>query len=81
MNSFVLSSIDLVETSKLREFIENNFIRYYNTIDEQIFLQEQGVSFSYTDSIPAYERADLVKAYSDFIDMKNKRNQEIISNK
>ena len=71
----------LIETPNLKEFIEANITRYYNVIDSQIFLQEQGVSFSYTDSIPYYEREDLITAYSNFIELKNKRNQEAISGK
>ena len=62
----------------MKEYIEANIARYYDVIDSQIFLQEQGVSFSYTDSIPYYEREDLIKAYSAFIDMKNKRNKEAL---
>jgi hypothetical protein len=44
-------------------------------------LQEQGVSFSYTDSIPYYEREDLIAAYSEFIEMKNKKNREALGQK
>lgn len=81
LNSFVLSNIDLTETPDLREYIEANMIRYRNVLDAQIFLQEQGVSFLYTDTLSAYERDDLVSAYSEFINMKNKRNQDAISGK
>ena len=65
----------------MKDFIEANITRYYNVIDSQIFLQEQGVSFSYTDSIPYYEREDLIHAYSEFIELKNRKNQEAISSK
>jgi len=65
----------------LKEFIEINITKYYDVINSQIFLQEQGVSFSYTDSIPCYEREDLIKAYSDFIEMKNQHNREALNNK
>ena len=50
--------------------------RYFNVINTQIFLQEQGVSFSYTDSISYFEREDLVKAYSDFLEAKREQLEE-----
>jgi len=65
----------------MQEFIKINWEKYYDVINTQIFLQEQGVSFSYTDSITYFEREDIVKAYSNFIDMKNKKNQEALAHK
>ena len=51
LNSFVLTNIDLIETPVLQEAIKNNFTEHKNILQEQIFLQENGVSFSYSDSI------------------------------
>ena len=33
---------------------------YNNTLEEQLYLQDNGVSFSYTDTIDAQSRKDLV---------------------
>ena len=61
----------------MQEFVKANMIRYREIIKSQIFLQENGVSFSYTDSISFFERLDLIDCYSEFIDMKNKRQREL----
>lgn len=81
LSSFVLTNIELIETPELQDFIRDNIARYNDVIYNQIFLQEQGVSFSYTDTIPYYERMDLLDVYQEFVEMKNKRNQEILDNR
>lgn len=62
----------------MQEFIKENLARYNDILMCQVFLQEQGVSFSYTDAIPCYERDDLIDVYQEFLEMKNKKNQEIL---
>jgi len=81
LSSFVLTNIELIETPELQDFIRDNIARYNDVIYNQIFLQEQGVSFSYTDTIPYYERQDLLDIYQEFVEMKNKRNQEILDSR
>ena len=78
LSSFVLTNLNLIETPELQEFIKDNISRYNDVLFNQIFLQEQGVSFSYTDSIPYYERLDLMDSYSEFLEMKNQKNQELL---
>ena len=62
----------------MQEFIRENLTRYNDILLSQVFLQEQGVSFSYTDAIPSYEREDLMEVYQDFLELKNKKNQELL---
>lgn len=62
----------------MQPYIKDNMVRYNDVLLNQVFLQEQGVSFSYTDTIPFYERMDLMDVYQDFIEMKNQKNQEIL---
>jgi len=50
--------------------------RESQVIEEQIFLQEQGVSFSYTDSITYRERQKLVDMYQDFLKKKTEQMQK-----
>ena len=64
----------------MQDFIEMNIDKFNNTIQEQIFLQENGVSFSYTDSLSYYDRQALIINYNEFLRMKNEKNQEIINN-
>lgn len=78
LSSFVLTNLDLIETPEMQPYIKDNMVRYNDVLLNQVFLQEQGVSFSYTDAIPYYERMDLMDVYQDFIEMKNQKNQEII---
>lgn len=47
--------------------------RESQVIEEQIFLQEQGVSFIYTDSITYRERQKLVEMYQDFVEKKTEQ--------
>lgn len=35
--------------------------QYQNTLEEQMYLQDLGVSFSYTDTIDAKTRKDLIE--------------------
>lgn len=65
----------------LKEAIQNNLVEYSNILQEQIFLQENGVSFSYTDSTSCMERKDLVEAYLKYIEAKNERIKEAQSKK
>lgn len=62
----------------MQNFIRDNMVRYNDVLLNQVFLQEQGVSFSYTDTIPYYERMELLDVYQDFLEMKNKKNQELL---
>jgi hypothetical protein len=52
--------------------VANAIKRESQVIEEQIYLQEQGVSFSYTDSITYRDRQKLIEMYQDF----NKRKTE-----
>lgn len=78
LSSFVLTNLDLIETPEMQDFIRDNLNRYNDVLFNQIFLQEQGVSFSYTDAITYYERMDLMDVYQEFLEMKNKKNQELL---
>ena len=76
LNSFVLTNIDLIETPVLQEAIKNNFTEHKNILQEQIFLQENGVSFSYSDSISYMERKTLVETYIEYNEIKNEKIKE-----
>ena len=65
-----------METPILQEAIKNNLREHSNVIQEQIFLQEQGVSFSYSDSTSCMERKNLVEEYLEYIQIKNERIKE-----
>ena len=78
LSSFVLTNIDLIETPEMQEFIKDSLARYNDVLLNQVFLQEQGVSFSYTDTITYMERMDLVDIYQEFLEMKNQKNQELL---
>ena len=80
LNSFVLTNIDLIETAIVQEAIENNLIEHANILQEQIFLQDQGVSFSYSDSISYMERRDLVQEYIKYLEIKNEKIEEATKN-
>ena len=80
LNSFVLTNIHLIETPILQEAIENNLIEQTNILQEQIFLQDQGVSFSYSDSISYMERKDLVQEYIKYLEIKNEKIEEATKN-
>ena len=80
LNSFVLTNIDLIETPILQEAIENNLIEHANILQEHIFLQDQGVSFSYSDSISYMERKDLVQEYIKYLEIKNEKIEEATKN-
>ena len=73
--------MEFIETPELQKIVKDNLSRYYDVLNSQLFLQEQGVSFSYTDAIPFYEREDLISVYKDFIELKNQKNQEILDKK
>ena len=79
LSSFVLTNIDLIETPDMQSLIKENLTRYNDVLISQVFLQEQGVSFSYTDTITYYDREDLIKVYQDFLEMKNQKNQELLN--
>lgn len=62
-NFFVLlnSKRILKETpNKFEEYVNMALEMYSNTVEEQIFLQDQGVSFDYTDKLDAQSRKDLI---------------------
>ena len=80
LNSFVLTNIDVIETPELQNAISNNLTEYNNILQAQIFLQEQGVSFSYSDSTSYMERKDLVNAYLSYIELKNEKIKEAQQN-
>lgn len=80
LNSFVLTNIDLIETPVLQEAIKNNFTEHKNVLQEQIFLQENGVSFSYSDSINYMERKNLVETYIEYNQIKNEKIKEATQN-
>ena len=63
----------------MQSLIKENLTRYNDVLISQVFLQEQGVSFSYTDTITYYDREDLIKVYQDFLEMKNQKNQELLN--
>ena len=50
--------------------------RESQVIEEQIYLQEQGVSFSYTDTITYRERQKLVEMYQEFVKQKTEHIQQ-----
>lgn len=79
LNSFVLTNLNLIETPTIQEAIKNNLSENRNIIQEQIFLQESGVSFSYTDSICYQERKELVDEMIKYLEIKNKKIQESIN--
>lgn len=62
-NFFVLLNRDkLIETPDLLyEYESQLFSMYKNAIIEQIYLQDEGVSFSYTDNIDNQTRKDLIE--------------------
>ena len=70
LSSFVLLNIDLIETPEYKEIVANIIKRETQVIEEQIFLQEQGVSFSYTDSISYRDRQKLVENYQEYVKRK-----------
>lgn len=71
--------MEFIETSEMQEMIQLNLGRYHDVLKSQIFLQEQGVSFSYSDSLSYFDRLDLIDEYSEFIKMKNEKNQEAMN--
>ena len=67
-NFFVLLNSDkLVETPELIEKYDAfAFEMYKGTIEEQLFLNDLGVPFSYTDTIDAQTRRDLIQIVSNW---------------
>lgn len=57
----LLNSDKLIETPNiLHEYETLLYDLYKNTIEEQLFLSDNGVSFSYTDTIDSQSRQDLI---------------------
>lgn len=73
LSSFVLLNIDLIETPEFKDMIANAIKREKQVIEEQVYLQEQGVSFSYTDSITYRERQKLLEVYQEFVKQKTEQ--------
>lgn len=42
------------------------FNMYKDTIEEQLWLQDQGVSFDYTDNLDFQSRRDLIRVLSEW---------------
>ena len=53
--------------------IANAVRRESQVIEEQIYLQEQGVSFGYTDTITYRERQKLVEMYQEYVKEKTEQ--------
>ena len=75
MDLFVLSffvlvnnkNIDLIETPEILEKYEKfAYDMYKGVIEEQLYLMDLGVSFSYTDTIDAQTRRDLLTFVSEW---------------
>ena len=75
MDLFVLSffvlvnskNIDLIETPEILEKYEKfAYDMYKGVIEEQLYLMDLGVSFSYTDTIDAQTRRDLLTIVSEW---------------
>ena len=86
MDLFVLSffvlvnskNIDLIETPEILEKYEKfAYDMYKGVIEEQLYLMDLGVSFSYTDTIDAQTRRDLLTFTSEWRD-KNKKSNSIL---
>ena len=71
LNSFVLVNIEFIETPSLQEAVQVNLAEYENVLKEQVFLQDNGVSFQYSDSLSNAERRDLIEAVISYMEEKN----------
>lgn len=80
LNFFVLTNLKLIETPGLQEAIKNNLREYDNILQEQVFLQDNGVSFSYSDSISYMERQDILDAMIKYNNIKNEKLEETYRN-
>lgn len=68
-NFFVLLNSDRIlrETpEQFEDFVKIAFDMYKNTIEEQFWLQDMGVSFDYSDKLDFQSRRDLIRALSDW---------------
>ena len=81
LSFFVLLNSHFKETPKSEEdiaILKSHYAYVYSlltqVIDEQIFLQEQGVSFSYTDTLSSFERTQLIQFYLDWREKKKNNN-------
>ena len=64
----------LKETPDVYEiYVDSNLKMLHQVLKEQVFLQDCGVSFEYTDSLLAFERARLIGVWSEWNEEKNKR--------
>lgn len=65
----------LKETPEVYEvYVDSNMRMLHQVLREQVFLQDCGVSFEYTDSLLAFERNMLISVWSEWNEEKNKRN-------
>lgn len=65
----------LKETPEVYEiYVNSNLEMLHQLLREQVFLQDCGVSFEYTDTLLAFERVRLIDAWSEWNEEKNKRN-------
>ena len=68
-NFFVLLNSERIlrETpEQFEEYIKFAFEMYKNTIEEQLWLQDMGVSFDYTDKLDFQSRRDLIRTLSNW---------------
>ena len=72
-NFFVLLNSQLIETPEnLQKASQCLFEVYQNVLREQFYLQDLGVSFSYTDTIDQYSRRDLLDIADEIVEARNK---------
>ena len=60
-------------TPVFEEYLESNVNCLNSILRQQIFLQDNGVSFEYSDNLLFFERNRLVEAYNVWNEEKNKK--------
>lgn len=72
----LLNSKTLIETpDKLKDWTNFVFDIYKNVVQEQLYLQDLGVSFQYTDSIDSFTRKDLINFAQEWNDLKKQNSK------